>query len=104
MTWNEACERAGGILDENDDEFAKRVAKASQRLYNGKFVSQMNVARKSIWESGFKAGKAVAQIAYRCNVCNEPIIIEQNGKAHEAVVRLMHRDGWGHAACHETGG
>jgi len=109
LDWSQACEVAAMLIDSNGKEFQSMVKREADRTYKSRFMSEMNKARVSVrsggyWEGyadGNEAGKKEAEITYRCNLCNEPILMLPNSESHKAMVQYMYDHGWGHSSCHE---
>jgi len=50
--------------------------------------------------AGYDQGKREHQIWYFCAVCGKRIDVEPNNDSHNAIIRLMRQEGWGHKSCH----
>ncbi len=50
--------------------------------------------------AGYDQGKRGHQIWYFCAVCGKRIDVEPNNDSHNAIIRLMRQEGWGHESCH----
>jgi len=52
--------------------------------------------------AGINRGKRKWAIWCYCNVCGKKIYIEPNSDVHNAIIKYMKEQGWGHAECHKS--
>jgi len=106
LDWVEACRRAAMLIERGGEEFEKAVRREAQRIYNSRFMKQLNKARDTIWEEGYETGyedgRREYAIWYYCNVCGKPIYGRPNAESHKAIIEYMRQHGWSHVACHES--
>jgi hypothetical protein len=111
----EALDKAAVLLDPGSRLFDEAVDKKAESKYKSRYFKQMNSARASInrsanarldkkymegFDDGFEQGKNDHTIHYYCKVCERPIYIIPNSNSHQAIIRLMGQEGWGHGDCH----
>lgn len=62
------------------------------------------------WNEGYEAGhsdgvsesKKKFAIYYRCNVCDETLLVVPKGPEHQAIVNTLYSERWGHVKCQEA--
>jgi len=91
--------RAAELIDRNSEAFKRAVKREAQRLYNSRFMTQLNRAREKIrdegWKLGFKHGygegyekaRGEFEVWFYCNICGEPITIRPNSESHKALIQ-----------------
>lgn len=112
LDWIDACKKAADLIDRNSGEFKRAVKREAERIYNSRFMKQLNKAKKKIaekieeeaWMEGYNRAKGEYEVWYHCNVCGEPITIRPNSEDHKAMREYMREHGWGHRSCHEKAG
>lgn len=124
LDWEDACARAAQLIDANSAEFGMAVKREAQRLYNRRFMEQLNKALASVkekaWNEGFEAGYDEALysifeleekhlskhgLGYAlCQHCGKPlygVLVAVNQSLGKWVLEKVREAGWGHTECHE---
>jgi hypothetical protein len=118
LDWHDACVKASQLLDSNSKEFRKAVEKEAQRIYNSKFMTQLNKAKMKVWNEGFEAGRRNALnsifslspeeasrhgLSYAlCPYCDKPIygvVVDANDNLGKWVLDKIREAGWHHTKC-----
>ena len=117
LDWEDACVQASQIIN----EFEKAVEVRAQRLYNERFMEQLNKARRKIREEGFKEGydTALKSVFYldpkeaskygltypSCIYCGKPlhsVIVDANSNLGKWVLDRIREGRWHHTKCERT--
>jgi len=109
LDWEPACEHAAMLIDKDGKNYQKAVKREAERIYKSRFMTQLNLARRSVhsggylegYEAGVLEGRRKYEVWYFCNVCGQRINIPPNSNNHKALIEYMQEHGWGHQACHE---
>jgi len=120
LDWEAACEHLAELADPNGKKFKQAVNREANRRYKSRHLSELNKAKKTFEEKGYKKGfneskwkhyqegldsgyeKATRdwRISYPCNVCGKPCYMKPNGPSTKVAVEYLSKT-WGHTSCHE---
>lgn len=107
IDWVEACDRAAELITGEKEDRDREVKRVAERLFNARFMSQLNKARKKVYDNGYSEGylKAVQdyRIWYFCSVCGKEITIKPKSNSHVAIIGYLKKKGWAHAEYHKKG-
>lgn len=95
LSWQEACNRASMILA----DFEQAVESGAQRIYKSRFMTEMNKARRSIFNQGYMKGVEEYRVWFFCAKCGGEITLKPKSKAHYDVIKYLREKGWKHAQC-----
>ena len=109
LDWYDACIEASRLVTTNREEVEKLAEKKARELYNSKFMSQLNKARRKVWEDGYEKGYGdgyrVEHFTVPCCVCGGPTLItSENREQWEKEVKpILYKafSNWGHKECIE---
>jgi hypothetical protein len=107
LDWEEACVKASELLDANGQAFKRAVKREAQRLYNKRFMEQLNKAQGKIREGAFMGGIRWARenednFRVPCSICGEPMHFSSSDKNWESEVKPTLYGAfknWCHAKC-----
>jgi hypothetical protein len=118
LDWLDACVKAAQLLNSNSEEFRRGVEREARRIYNRRFMAQLNKAKMKVWNEGFEAGRRNALnsifslnpeeaskqgLSYAlCPYCDKPIygvIVDANDNMGKWVLDKIREAGWHHTKC-----
>jgi hypothetical protein len=103
----EAYENAAFLLDSNSKLFEKKANNEAERRYRSRHFTEQNKTIKTVKDESFHYGYARGyyearekhRIWYYCVKCGKHIDLLPNSNSHNAVIKLMRENKWGHLDC-----
>lgn len=112
-SFDEACERAAILLDENSKKFKALVDAEAERRYKGRFMTQLDKTRAKIKEEGYKEGylvgykdaKKIEHFCVPCSRCGRSMLFTSTDKDWAEVKPTLYKAFryWHHTDCPDKG-
>jgi hypothetical protein len=84
ISWEEACLRATSLLAQQKKTIDRAVAREANRRYKSRHLKEMNKARKTIFDQGYRAGynraMTIEHFTVPCSQCGKPMLFSQAQK------------------------
>lgn len=100
LGWTAACQSAGSILNEKEADFERRIGSQAEKLYNSRFMTQLNKAKKQTFGEGYKAGVKAATLKVPHAVCGQVVEWDPTNESTRAVLmKILAGGGYSHSGC-----
>jgi hypothetical protein len=108
LDWDAACVKAAELMNTGSETFIRRVAEEANRLYDARFMTEVNKARATIKKKAWQEGadyvrKNEDNFHVPCSICVKPMpFSSRDGKwAEERKTLYEAYKTWYHTSCKE---
>jgi len=100
------CAKAAEHIDANSEEFKRAVKREAERIYNSRFMTQFNKAKKEAWGDGLDKGLDYAYeqdfFHVPCSICGKPMDFWSGDDNWESQIKPTLYEAfknWQHTSC-----